>query len=286
MSRKLRLLAVLLVLTTLAGLCSATVFAAADRSPVLGVATVNAGSLNVRTGPGTEYDRVGSLSRGSRVLVLEQTSAEFTAAGVCIYCGAFVRLSPDKSGKAVTMLFVDTPVTVTGLEAGWYRLDWNGVTCYTPSEYLVLSDLALSDAPAPAEETDPDPEQDTPSLGQQIADYACQFVGGRYVYGGESPDTGFDCSGLMMYVYRHFGYSLNRSASGQYSNGRSVKKSQLQVGDLVFFSDNGGYSVTHVGMYIGDGKFVHASNPRKGICIGDLNSDYYQSVYYGARRIL
>ena len=87
-------------------------------------------------------------------------------------------------------------------------------------------------------------------------------------------------------MYGQFGYSLSRTASQQYkNNGYSVSKSELQQGDLVFFSSNG-YSVTHVGIYIGGGQFIHASTSTTGVIISDLNSSYYTRVWFGAKRIV
>ncbi len=117
--------------------------------------------------------------------------------------------------------------------------------------------------------------------------YALQFVGCPYVYGGSSPATGFDCSGFAYYIYGKFDYGLLRTASQQYrSNGVSVSKSQLLPGDLVFFSSNGGRSVTHVGIYVGGSRFVHASTWSTGVIISDLTSSYYIDAYYGAKRIV
>ena len=89
------------------------------------------------------------------------------------------------------------------------------------------------------------------------------FVGYSYVWGGSSPSTGFDCSGLMYYVLTQYGYSMKRVANDQMTQGTYVSRSDLQVGDLVFF----GYSgyANHVGMYIGGGNFVHASTPSTGV---------------------
>lgn len=97
------------------------------------------------------------------------------------------------------------------------------------------------------------------SLGTQIANYGMSFVGYPYVYGGTSP-SGFDCSGFVQYIYRQFGYSINRTATAQLANGYYVSYDSLIPGDLVFFGS--GSSASHVGMYIGGGEFVHAANSR------------------------
>lgn len=126
-----------------------------------------------------------------------------------------------------------------------------------------------------------------PYLGQQIAEYAQQFVGCRYVYGGQTP-SGFDCSGFVYYNYKQFGYSLNPGAKNQWSIlEQTVQYADLLPGDLVFFSKNGSYSgIFHVGLYIGDGQFVHAANSSKGVIISDMDETWYANRYYGAKRAL
>lgn len=116
------------------------------------------------------------------------------------------------------------------------------------------------------------------TTGADIVAYAKKFLGCRYVYGTAGPKT-FDCSGLTSYVYKHFGYSLNRTSGGQRSNGKNVKKSDLEPGDILCFTG-------HVGIYIGGNKFIHAANPRKGVIISSLSESYYVKNYITARRIL
>ena len=122
--------------------------------------------------------------------------------------------------------------------------------------------------------------------GQEIVDYAKQFLGIKYVYGGTSP-SGFDCSGLVYYCYRHFGYSVNRTATAQSYNGVTVSSSSLQPGDLIFFSSSsGGKYIGHVGIYVGSGQFIHAPHTGDVVKISSLSSSYYSSHYWGARRIV
>lgn len=119
----------------------------------------------------------------------------------------------------------------------------------------------------------------TSASGSAVATYAKQYVGCRYVSGGTSP-SGFDCSGFTTYVYKHFGVTLNRTAAGQYSNGKAV--TSLQAGDLVMFSY--GKGISHVGIYIGGNQFVHAANSRSGVRVDSLSGSY-KSRFVGARRI-
>lgn len=113
-----------------------------------------------------------------------------------------------------------------------------------------------------------------------VVNHALSLQGVRYVFGGSSR-SGFDCSGFTQYVYRGSGISLPRTASEQFRVGSSVSRSQLRSGDLVFFSTYAP-GASHVGIYIGGGRFVDASN--SGVGISNLNSGYYASRYLGARR--
>lgn len=126
------------------------------------------------------------------------------------------------------------------------------------------------------------------STRQNLIAYAKKFLGVRYVYGGSSP-SGFDCSGFVYYTYSHFGIKLERVAADQARQGTKVSRANLLPGDLVFFDTNGGKNyINHVGIYIGDGKFIHASsgsNARK-VVISSLNDSFYSNAYMSARRFL
>ena len=101
---------------------------------------------------------------------------------------------------------------------------------------------------------------------QNVVAYALQFVGGKYRAGGNDPHTGADCSGFVKYVMEHAaGISMNRSSSSQATQGHKISSNDMQPGDLIFYGS--GSSISHVAMYIGDGKIVHASNSKKGICV-------------------
>jgi hypothetical protein len=123
-------------------------------------------------------------------------------------------------------------------------------------------------------------------LREEIIRTAGQYVGVPYRWGGESPRTGFDCSGLTMVVYRLNGLDLPRSSRQQWKVGRPIDRSRLQKGDLVFFATRGGNRVSHVGIYTGENKFLHA--PRRGsrIKTSSLSSKYFRTRYVGARSYL
>lgn len=183
------------------------------------------GTINVRTGPGTEFDRVTKLTTGKRV-------------------------------------------TIEGQEGDWYRISFDGGEGYVHGEYIREGDLQNS------------------GLGAQVAELALQYQGVRYVYGGTSP-SGFDCSGFTSYLYRQFGYSLPHTASGQYANcGYKVSRSELQPGDLVFFTSSGnGGRINHVGVYIGGDQVIHARFSIGKVYINSLSETYYNKNYVGAIRI-
>ncbi|MBM6723520.1 SH3 domain-containing C40 family peptidase [Pseudoflavonifractor phocaeensis] len=209
----------------------------ADVTIGYGLVETDGSPLNVRSGPGTDYDKVTSLNDGA-------------------------------------------VVTIVGIDNGWYKVKTSGGSVgYVSSDYMVTcKDSAGSrgDGTVVAASS---------SLGQQVVDYAAQFLGTPYVYGGNGPNS-FDCSGFTSYVYRHFGYTLNRTATGQLSNGVSVSKSELQPGDLVFFKSGGSKPVSHVGIYVGGGQFIHASTNTYEVRYDNLTSGYYNNVYVYARRVL
>ena len=122
-------------------------------------------------------------------------------------------------------------------------------------------------------------------LGEDVAEFALNYVGCRYVRGGKGPKS-FDCSGFVYYVYKNFGYSLKPGARNQWSLlSQRVSKDELLPGDLLFFSRNGrASSIFHVGIYIGNGQFVHAANSSDGLIVTDIDHAWYANRYLGAKR--
>ncbi|MEJ2222318.1 MAG: NlpC/P60 family protein [Desulfobacterales bacterium] len=123
-------------------------------------------------------------------------------------------------------------------------------------------------------------------LRQEIVRTAGRYVGVPYRWGGESPKTGFDCSGLTMVVYRLNGLNLPRSSRQQWKAGRQIDRSRLQKGDLVFFATGGGKKVSHVGIYTGGNEFLHAPGRGRRIRTSSLSNKYYRTRYVGARSYL
>jgi hypothetical protein len=120
------------------------------------------------------------------------------------------------------------------------------------------------------------------SFGDTVTDIALDYIGVPYVWGGTSP-SGFDCSGFTSYTYKQAGITLPRTASDQYTKGQAVSKSNLVEGDLVFFSTYKA-GASHVGIYLGDNKFVHASSSA-GVRVSSLTESYYTRTYIGSKRI-
>ena len=123
-------------------------------------------------------------------------------------------------------------------------------------------------------------------LRNEIVETARRFIGLPYQWGGSSPDDGFDCSGLTMAVYRINGLNLPRMSTEQYRVGIPIKKGQLKSGDLVFFATSRGKRVSHVGIYTGDNKFIHAPGKGRRICAASLSKKYFKTRYAGARTYL
>ena len=123
-------------------------------------------------------------------------------------------------------------------------------------------------------------------LRDEILRTAKRFIGVPYRWGGSSADAGFDCSGLTMTVYRLNGLNLPRVSKEQFKTGTPIPRSQLLRGDLVFFATSGGRRVSHVGIYAGNGKFIHAPRKGKRIRAESLSKAYFRSRYLGARTYL
>ena len=128
--------------------------------------------------------------------------------------------------------------------------------------------------------------RDHGALRAELVKTARRFIGVPYRWGGTDAEDGFDCSGLTLVCYRLNGLNLPRVSRSQYQAGRRVARDQLQQGDLVFFATHGGSRVTHVGLYIGNGKFIHAPRTGKTVRIANLSSPYFARTFVGGRSYL
>lgn len=228
----------------------------------LGYGKVNAGAaLNVRSGPGTGYDKVSKIKDGTVVKLIGMDSGWF-------------KISWDGIEGYVSSDYItvcDDDVTSSAEPAK------PAETTKPATDAKPAATAKPASTPAPALPPDAD-------AAAQVVAYAKSFLGVPYVWGANGPNS-FDCSGFTKYVYGHFGYSLGRTVSAQ-MKGTAVAKGEWQPGDLVFFSRNGSRP-SHVGMYVGGGEFIHAStNGSNEVKISTLTSGYYDRVYIGAYRIL
>jgi cell wall-associated NlpC family hydrolase len=149
---------------------------------------------------------------------------------------------------------------------------------------LLAQEAAAQAQSSPAVYTRPsiadyDPNLAASRYGGAVA-IALQYLGIRYVWGGASPSQGFDCSGLVMFVYAQLGISLPHHAASIWNFGAYVPRDQLEAGDLVFFN-----GLSHMGIYIGDGQFVHAPHTGDVVKISSLYDGWYSSTWYGAKRL-
>ena len=260
--------------------------------------SVKGSDVRMRSGPGTNYSILGTYQNGTPLTVTgtENGWSKVTIGGTSGYIrsdyvsgggadsktgyikGNDVRL---RSGAGTNYSILGTynngtPLTITGTSGNWTAVTINGVKGYVNSTYVTTT---KSDGGNTGGGSTP-----SGSIGETIVATAKQYMGAPYVYGGMSP-SGFDCSGFVNYVYKLCGYSMSRVASSIYNNnGTYVEKANLQLGDLVFFASNSS-SIGHVGIYIGNGQFIHSSSGAGCVVISDLSSSYYLKNYVGAKRI-
>ena len=235
----------------------------------LGYGKVNGSSVNIRSGAGTSYRSVAVASKDSKCYIL-------------------------------------------GLNDGWYKVIYNSTIGYIRSDFVDLTEIpyenkdssnspkfyrggkstgiapsaAALNGTAGSSSGSTSGNSATPAnvTGAQILAEAQKYLGTPYVFGGASP-SGFDCSGFVYYVLKQLGFSPYRTPADQYKHGTAVSKDNLQVGDIVFFAGTYASGISHVGIYAGNGQFIHSPNSRSTVSYSDLTSGYWANHYYGARRM-
>lgn len=262
---------------------------------------VNAGPLNVRSGPGTAYGKVGSLKKGALVTIEDDSVDgwyQITSGSVSGYVSAgYITLGADavseplkgmvttgvlnvRSGAGTSYGRVGTlkrgaTVTIENTVGSWYQIASGSLRGYVSADYVVLLDGSAGSS----------------ELGVSAAAMAASLVGCRYVYGAEGPN-GFDCSGLFYYIFRQLGRPITRTSSSQYNkDGVFVSRDDIQPGDLVFFFDpkfdgsGGRLPTTHVGIYMGNNQFIHASTVTYKVQYDTLFGSYYGNYVVGFKRV-
>ncbi len=192
-----------------------------------------------------------------------------------------VRSAPSMEASVLGRLSSGQSVNIITKTGGqWFKIEFGGSVGYVHADYIQDSrngTLAVQ----------PSVMQSPEGLakGQLVVETAKKYLGIPYVYGGTSP-RGFDCSGLVQYVFKELGVSLNRVAADQTAHGTPITKDGLLPGDIVFFHNTSKYdTINHVGIYVGDGNFIHAPQTGDVVKITTMASGYYARTFVAARRI-
>lgn len=275
-------------------LCVCALIVGAKADCIGGAETTTA--VNLRTEAGTGNAIIATVGEGTALIVEADTGSgwykvnydgesgymsadylsfsetmDLTAQGWVDGSDVRMRAAAGTDSEIVRVTTYGESVEILGVDGEWYKVSAGGKTGYIRGDYVSFTEPDPSQAPAAG------------SIGEQIVAFAEQFLGTPYVWAGSSP-SGFDCSGFVSYVFKNFGYTVNRTAASMYTNGVAVDKSELQIGDAVFFASSS-ESIGHVGIYIGDGEFIHSSSGCGYVTISGLDESYYSRMYVGARRI-
>ncbi|MBR5490502.1 MAG: C40 family peptidase [Oscillospiraceae bacterium] len=268
-------------------------------APEQGNATVTADALNLRSEPNTESAVKAVIYNGSYLVVTGSkgdwydviydgtegfvhsdyvdyaltADTKFGTTGTVRGMSVRMRSGPELSAKVLGYYNTGATFTVLGISGEWVRVSTKaGIVGYIHSDYIVCSSASNTLT------------SNYDSRGAAIVASAKEYMGVPYVWAGTSP-YGFDCSGLVMYVYALHGYSMYRVAQDMYYyDGVHVDRSELKAGDVICFG-YGRNSITHVGIYIGDGQFIHASSGGGCVMISSLVG-YYDNMYVGAKRLI
>lgn len=165
-----------------------------------------------------------------------------------------IRSTPSTAGEVLGQAKYSDSLQVQGKEGNWLKIYYWGVYGYVCGDYVSCTQ------PAPINK----------STGDQVVEYAKTLVGIPYVYGGNSPGSGFDCSGFVKYVFEQFGVTLPRTSYSQANVGEAVTRETLLPGDIVVFKNGG-----HVGIYCGDNKYIHAPQSGRTVSVEDMNRTLY-----------
>ena len=231
-----------------------------------------------------EEERVAAEKKAA-----EQKKAA-AAKKVTLYATENLNVRSDQSATSSKLGILSKGEKVTGIDKGeWVEFTFNGKTGYVIKSYLSSTKPAAEQPKANNNSGNSTPakteKQSYSSDIDKVVEVALAQVGKPYIWASANPNIGFDCSGLTYYAFKQAGINLNRTSYTQINNGVSVDSKDLRKGDLVFFN-NGGGRISHVGIYIGNNQFVHASSPGTGVIVSKLFGSYFGNTYVGARRII
>lgn len=271
--------------------------------------TVTGSGVNIRSGASTSTSVLGSANKGDsftatalesgfykinynggtgyisqdyfsgtylKYLSSSSSSSNQVYGVVTAETGLKLRAAASTSSDVITVLPYGTEFDIVSTGSEWLQVKTDvGQSGYVSADYVSVKSGTRTS------------RSNSSSQGQAVVDYAKQFIGTPYVWGGTDLNNGVDCSGFVYSVYKHFGITLNRSSYTMVNHGVEVAKANLQPGDLVFFNSGSGTSICHVGIYIGGNQYIHSTDGAAyGVTITSLSSDYSARTYVTARRIL
>ena len=262
----------------------------------IGIANVESGNLNVRESPSLEGTLVGKMPKDSVCEVVDSadgwahiTSGEVEGyvsldylltgpdaklkAGELVHTvvlvnaeGLNVREQPDIESAILTKVLKDEELDYIETLDGWIKVWVDDTEAYVSADYVTVEDKL----PTAITMTELMYGVGVSDVRVELVEYAKQFLGNPYVWGGTSLTKGADCSGFVLSVYKNFGIKLSHSSRAQAGEGTRISYSEIQPGDLVFYANSSG-TINHVAIYIGGGKVISASNPTSGIRINKYN---------------
>ena len=319
MKRSTRIVSLVLTIFLFANIFSVHASAAATELKT-GIAFVDASSLRLRAKPSTgsktldlAYDNevvvlLGKYGDWYKVIYnlqtgymhskyLDTVTKENAELGYGRITGnkVNVRSGPGTGYKSLASAAINDTAYIIGINNKWFKVIYGNTVGYIRSDFVDLTEIPYENRDSDkmplffrgGKSTGLTPSASAlnkvkPTASAIIAT-AKKYIGVPYIWGGSTP-SGFDCSGFVQYVFKAHGISLPRTSKEQYSVGTKVSKANLKAGDLVFF-DTEGNGVSHLGIYIGNNQFIHASSS-KGVTITSLSNTYWAPRYYGAKRIL
>jgi cell wall-associated NlpC family hydrolase len=221
-------------------------------------AVVIADRLNVREEPNIESKRIGYIDNGEKVKLIENQGqwlkVEYTSDKIGYVATEYVNITEE-------FIYAKTIAEEQAEIAASKVLEER----QNVSEETVSEDITITVTPPAANYSS------STELRNSIVQYSMQFLGNKYVHGGQSLVTGTDCSGFTSLIYKEFGYSISRTPAGQLSSsGRSISYDEIQPGDIICYGSS--RKCTHVALYIGNGQIIHSANSKKGVVI--YNADY------------
>ena len=219
-----------------------------------------------------------------------ETNVTETKTGYVNVTSANIRAEASTDSEVVDMAVLNDEVQIIEDLGEWYKIKNGDGEAYIFANLVSDEKTEVTSRSSVNRTATPVSSEKSAALiasasGNSVAEFAKQYIGYGYVYGGSGP-TSFDCSGFTMYVFQQFGISLPHNAVTQSNYGQYVSKDNLVPGDLVIFNDYSKTSIGHAGIYIGNGKIVHAENSNTGVTTDTIMSGYYDARFVEGRRLI